>query len=210
MLAVASAVVVAHTGFGTMFNRLSNVTETREGLPATRAGTWAVAIDKIKKDPWFGEGPFFLSSAMAEDLGKIRAEFKDLGEVRTAYDPYPHSLYLYLLRTVGIVGLMAFLWFFWRTWYTLYGALQRGRLSEYSSAIVRLGLVLIPTFLAAQITLEFNRPGTMDYAQFIFALLGLLVGVSDRVVDSMPQPGAAPADRSGAQDRRSGSDRMTA
>ena len=48
--------------------------------------------------------------------------------------------------------------------------------------MLRLGLLLIVTFLAAQITLEFNRPATMDYAQFIFALMGLLVGLGDRFV----------------------------
>ena len=41
-------------------------------------------------------------------------------------------------------------------------------------------MLLIPAFLIAQVTLEFNRPTTMDYAQFIFALVGLLVGVADR------------------------------
>jgi O-antigen ligase len=95
-------------------------------------------------------------------------------------DPYPHSLYLYLLRTVGIVGLFAVVGFFVQTSLVLRRALQREASDSYRSAIVRLGLVVIAAFLVEQVRLEFNRQETIDYAQFVFALMGLLVGVSDR------------------------------
>ncbi len=110
----------------------------------------------------------------------MRAEFEDLGNLSTAFDPYPHSLYLYQLRTVGIFGLVAVLAFFLRAWRIVYVSTRRETGGDYRSAFVRLGLLLIPAFLVAQITLEFNRPDTIDYAQFILALMGLLVGSSDR------------------------------
>jgi O-antigen ligase len=169
VLVIASVVAINYTSFGTMYERMGRITETENGVPSTRALTWPVAIEKIRHHPWLGEGPFFVYPEAAEKLGWLR----------TAYDNYPHSLYLYLLRTVGIVGLVAVLWFFGRVWFTLYRTRKRA-LTPYRSGLIRLGLLLIPAFLIAQITLEFNRPSTMDYAQFIFALMGLLIGLGDR------------------------------
>jgi O-antigen ligase len=181
VLAIAGTIVATYTDFGLMFSRLETVTETEKGVPTTRALTWPVAIEKIKLYPWLGEGPHFFTAEDAEALGEPRA----------TGDPYPHSLYLYLLRTVGIVGLVAVLGFFLRTWRILYGTLHRESLEGHRSAIVRLGLLLIPAFLVEQITLEFNRPDTMDYAQFIFALMGMLVGTSDRHANTAQAPEAA-------------------
>ena len=127
-----------------------------------------------------GEGPFFVDAGTAEELGWLRSEMS----------PYPHSLYLFLLRTIGVIGLLPFVWFFIQAWRILYATLKREPVDDYSSALLRLGLILIVAFLIAQVTLEFNRVATIDYAQFIFALVGLLVGVADR--QSQPAPvGAA-------------------
>ena len=139
-------------------------------MPTTRALTWPVAIEKIKQHPWVGEGPFFVNPEAGQNLGMLP------GDV----DPYPHSLYLFLLRTIGIVGLVPILWFFMQSWRLLYQSQRRAGIGSYTSAILRVGMLLIPAFLIAQVTLEFNRPTTIDYAQFIFALVGLLVGVADR------------------------------
>jgi O-antigen ligase len=91
-----------------------------------------------------------------------------------------------MLRTVGIVGLVPFVWFFVQAWRILYAKFKRGPVEEYSSALLRLGMILIIAFLMAQVTLEFNRPATIDYAQFIFALVGLLVGIADRRQHAVP------------------------
>jgi hypothetical protein len=179
-LVVASAVAIYFTDFDRMFNRLDRVTETNEGYPQTRSNTWPIAIEKIKKDPWFGRGPYYPQAHQLTKSGEIRTEFAELGELTTAFDPYPHCLYLYLLRTVGIVGLIPVVGFFLGSAAVLYAAVRRGSTDPYRLAITRLGLLLIMAFLVAQITLEFNRSETMDYAQFIFALMGLLIGTSDR------------------------------
>jgi O-antigen ligase len=159
---------------------METVTEMENGIPKTRQEGWPVAIEKIKRHPWFGEGPHFFAIDDAKETGQIQAEFEDLGDVQTIYDAYPHSLYLYLLRTVGIFGLVAVVGFFMRAWCILLRAPRAGPEEEYGSAITRLGLFLIPAFLISQVTLEFHRPSTMDYAQFVFALIGLLIGISDR------------------------------
>ena len=110
VLVLASALAISYTGFGRMFERLENVTETQDGVPTTRALTWPVAIEKIKQHPWVGEGPFFVNPEAGQNLGMLP------GEV----DPYPHSLYLFLLRTIGILGLVPILWFFLQSWRLLY------------------------------------------------------------------------------------------
>ena len=169
-LALAAAVAVSYTNFNVMFERLETVTETKEGVPSTRSTTWPEAIERIKKDPWLGEGPHFVDVETAEKLGVLR----------TSYDPFPHSLYLFLLRTVGIIGLCAVLWFFVAAWRVIFRASRIRFVGSYRATFLRVGLVLIPAFLIDQIRLEFNRPSTMDFAQFVFALIGAFVGLSDR------------------------------
>lgn len=180
VLAGSAAFAVAFTDFNRMFQRMETVTETEGGIPATRQGGWPIAIEKVRANPWFGEGPHFWTREDAEDFRQAPFEFEPGGAVTTAYDNYPHSLYLYLLRTVGLFGLLAVVAFFVGAWYVFNSAVKHEP-TGYRSALVRLGLFLIPAFLISQLTLEFHRPKTMDYAQFIFALVGLLVGVSDRL-----------------------------
>lgn len=182
---VASALMAALTGFGNMFTRLEKVTATEDGLPMTRAGTWSFAFDKIRRDPWFGEGPHFFRAEDAEIMGVMPSRFEDLSEVVRAFDPYPHSLYLFLLRTVGIIGLVAMLWFFAQVVFELRKSIKRSNVTEASRAFAKVGIVVVGAFLVTQITLEFNRTGTLDYAQFIFALMGLFLGVADRTVASV-------------------------
>jgi len=180
VLAVASVVAINYTRFGSMLERLQSVTETANGVPQTRAQTWPIAVEKIKRSPWFGEGPYFMTQEEAENMGMMRNELDESGQTDTRYDPYPHSLYLYLLRTVGVVGLAAVILFFVRAWLSLRRSVARQARDGAASPLVRAGMIVIPAFLIAQITLEFNRVTSMDYAQFIFALIGLLVGLGDR------------------------------
>lgn len=177
---IASALMAALTGFGNMFNRLARVTETEDGLPQTRAVTWSFALDKIRRDPWFGEGPHFFRAEDAEIMGVMPSRFEELGDVVRAFDPYPHSLYLFLLRTVGVLGLLTMLWFFAQVIFELRRSLRRQQIADRSRGLVKAGIIVVGAFLVTQITLEFNRTGTLDYAQFILALMGLFIGISDR------------------------------
>lgn len=180
VITVVAALAVNFTDFNRLFTRMENVTEIEGGVPTTRAGGWPVAIEKIKRDPWFGEGPYFWTAEDAETRDQLQTQFEEGGAISTAFDPYPHSLYLYLLRTVGIFGLVAVVGFFVAAWWILFRSLRRETSAGYQSAVVRLGLFLIPAFLISQVTLEFIRPSTLDYGQFIFALVGLVIGMSDR------------------------------
>jgi len=177
---IATAGMAAITGFGNILRRLESVAQTEDGMPMTRAGTWPLAIEKIKRDPWLGEGPHFFRAEDAETMGIMPSRFEDLGDVVRTFDPYPHSLYLFLLRTVGVVGLIAVLWFFIGVTLELRKALLRTDMSARGRAFAKSGIVLIGAFLVTQITLEFNRTATIDFAQFVLALMGLLLGISDR------------------------------
>jgi O-antigen ligase len=170
-LAIASAIAISYTDFGRMYERMDNVAEVENGVPAGRAGAWTPSLEKLGESPWVGEGPLFLTPEHGEMLGQLR----------TTFDPYPHSLYLYLIRTVGVVGLIAVVWFFIQVWLIVYAGWKRESADAYRSAILRFGVLLIPAFLIDQVRLEFNRPAWLDFAQFILALMGLLVGAADRV-----------------------------
>lgn len=177
---VATAGMAALTGFGNILRRLETVTQTEDGMPMTRADTWPLAIEKIKRNPWLGEGPHFFRAEDAETMGIMPSRFEELGDVVRTFDPYPHSLYLFLLRTVGIVGLIAVLWFFVQVALELRKSLRRTDLNARGMAFAKSGIVVIGAFLVTQVTLEFNRTATIDFAQFILALMGLLLGMADR------------------------------
>lgn len=179
-LVIMSVTIAAFSDFGNMFHRLGGVTETENGMPMTRAVTWEKSLEKIKRHPWFGEGPHFFRVEDAFILRVLDAKFEDLSDVESRYDPYPHSLYLFLLRTVGVVGLCAVLWFFIQVALELRMALRRGLVAGHTRAMVKAGVIVVCAFLVTQVTLEFNRTATIDYAQFVLALMGLLLGVGDR------------------------------
>jgi O-antigen ligase len=170
-LVIASAIAITYTDFGQLYERMGNVAEVENGVPTGRAGAWTPTLEKLGESPWVGEGPLFLTPEHGEMLGQLRSNF----------DPYPHSLYLYLIRTVGVVGLIAVVWFFVQVWFIVYAGWKRESVDAYRSAILRFGVLLIPAFLVDQVRLEFNRPTWLDFAQFILAMMGLLVGVADRV-----------------------------
>ena len=182
VLVVAATIAVTYTDFNRLFFRMDTVTETEGGIPVTRSEGWPIAVEKIKRHPWFGEGPYFWTAEDAEKIGQSQTEYLPGGALDTAFDHYPHSLYLYLLRTVGVFGLIAVVGFFVRTWLILYRGKSGAATIDYRAAFARLGVILIPTFLISEITLEFHRPSTIDFGQFIFALMGLLVGMSDRAI----------------------------
>jgi O-antigen ligase len=194
MLTLAATFAVVYTDFDQVILRMEKLSASDNmAVPEGRLEGWPAALEKVKKDPWFGEGPFFSTPEEAESTGDSPYKFEDLGEVTTSFDTYPHNLYVYLLRTVGIIGLVAVIGFFLTAWFTLFSAARRSPIGGYRTALVRLGVLLVPAFLVSQVMLEFNRPSTMDYAQFIFGLVGLLVGTGDRAVaaESVPEAVAA-------------------
>lgn len=167
-----ASVVASYTEFGQMFDRLEKTTEFEEGVPSTRAVVWPLAWETAKERPILGHGPRILQ--------RHELRFRDVPE-RQLVSPYPHSLYLYLLVTVGIVGLAAMLFFFGRVVYGLAkGAGQGVYDNDYEKGLVSVGFIVVATFLIDELKIEFLRNGTADYAQFMFALFGVFLGWADR------------------------------
>jgi O-antigen ligase len=189
LLLVAAVAVTRLTGFDLLFSRLEEVTATQGGVPQTRALVWPEAWNRFLQVPWFGQGPTW--RLPMEHLG---ATFP--GHV---YMDYPHSLYLYLLVTVGVAGFVAFGWFFLTLGRKLlYAARHVHYESPYVDGLVRLGPLLVGLFLMDQLRIEFLRPTFGDYQHFVFAFFGLWLGLAHRTprLESAPEPAmsqAAPA-----------------
>lgn len=186
LLAIASFVTLNYTSFGRLYERLANVTEMENGVPATRSEPWPIAAEKIRQHPWFGEGPRFVGT-----------EHADTGDPLAEENPYPHDLYLFLLRTVGIVGLVAVLAFFVRVWVQVHRAASAAPPGSYRGGLLRVGSLLFLCFLIDQIKIEFPRNDTIDYVHFVFALFGVLLGIADRPDDGSPVAATETAPGSG-------------
>jgi O-antigen ligase len=167
-----ASVVATYTEFGQMFDRLGKTTEFEEGVPSTRAVVWPLAWETVQERPILGHGPRILQ--------QHELRFRHVPS-RQLVSPYPHSLYLYLLVTVGIVGLSAMLFFFGRVLYGLAKGAKRGVYkNDYEKGLVSVGFIVVATFLIDELKIEFLRNGTADYAQFMFALFGVFLGWADR------------------------------
>lgn len=169
LLAGMAVIIVSYTDFDRMFERLEDTTETINGVPATRVNTWPVVWENVKVQPWLGSGPRL--RLLDDDITPYKGH---------VYMPYPHSLYLYLLATVGIFGLMAMVFFIFRVGWHLHAARNRIFESEYVMGFSKLGVLLIFAFMIDQIRIEFLRIELVDYQHFIFGMFGMWLGLADR------------------------------
>lgn len=176
ILLVISVAVFAtlSTGFDTMVNRLGDIAESSDGLPETRSRTWSESIERIKRSPWTGDGPYLLYQERAEQLGLLRSN----------YDKYPHSLYLFILRTLGVIGLASFVLLFMAITYT-FSRNNIGPGNNNQTFDLRFLRLLIAVFLVNQVTLEFIRISYIDLAQFVFAVLGTYAGAYSVQVEAI-------------------------
>ena len=148
-----------------------------------------MAWEAIEQRPLLGHGPKIQMPLSAERQG---------AHPNQLVIEHPHSLYLYLLVTVGVTGMLAFLAFFIAVVFRLYRGLRAGRhASEYEQGLIRVGLIVVAGFLVDQLKQEFLRSSTVDYAHFIFALLGAFLGWADR---ARARAGVVPAN--GPEDSR--------
>lgn len=169
VLAASSLIILTYTPFGGLFDRLQR-TEIEAGVPDTRAVVWPTAWREIEKRPIIGNGPrmhFYL-----EESGKVYPHH--------TYIPYPHSLYLYLLFTVGIPGLILFLWTQGKVLARCWRAASAGGGDSYSEDLARTGVLIIVLFLIDGLKIEQMRLSLADYWHFWFGLLGVLWAVAGR------------------------------
>jgi O-antigen ligase len=168
----ASVLIIAYTDFGQMFDRLQKTTETEDGLPATRAVTWPIALENIKEKPWVGHGPRLVL--------QHEMRFRELPEEQLV-SRYPHNLVLHLLVTVGVIGTVTMMYFLISGLWRIYIGSKRGRfVSQYEAGLVVVGLLVVIGILVDELKIEFLRSSTVDYAHFVFALYGIFMGWADR------------------------------
>ena len=94
-------------------------------------------------------------------------------KVQRGYVPLgfnPHSLYLFLLLTIGIVGFTMYMIFF----FLLIGRWWKWRRQQHDDPMIegmpRLALVIMFVFLITEYRIEFLRFTVNDYQQYMFAL----------------------------------------
>ena len=164
LLAMTAVAVVTFSEFNVMFDRLKETHVVGYELD-TRAGIFEILAEKIAEKPILGHGPRLF---MPDPETKIRRGYLPLGF-------NPHSLYLFLLYTVGAIGLIMYMVFFlllvhrWWVW----------RRQMYDDPMVegipRFALVIMFVFLLTEYRIEFLRFVMNDYQQYMFALWGTLL-----------------------------------
>jgi hypothetical protein len=162
VLIVASAVTLYFSEFNVIYDRLLG-TNTEGVVLDTRQKVWPAAWQMILESPYVGHGP--------------RLHHPDGKEYQLI--SYPHSLYLFILYTVGIVGLVGNMVFFGCVIIKIVKATSEKINDEILDGLPKLGLLIIGLFLISQIRIELFRFMTGDYQHYFFALLGFFVAVSD-------------------------------
>lgn len=172
---VMSALIIQFTDYNVLFDRLGK-TEVKEGVIDSRSVTWPMAWEAIKEQPLLGYGPRL---RLNQDMIYPITGHKPI--------PYPHSLPLFLLYTLGIVGLIAYTVFFALLMWRLYSGSRIRQLNE-SSGLAKLGFLLLVLFLLDQIKIEFLRFIQSDYQAIIFTLFGGLLAMADKARTPISQP----------------------
>jgi O-antigen ligase len=175
-ITATALIVVNFTQFGNLFDRLQETEFTEQGIPDTRQNTWPAAWAQIVKDPIIGHGP------------RLRFPLEDKQGVRYdhhEYIKYPHSLYLFLLFTVGVPGMLVFLWFLLSIMYRCWRAMSHFDSSPYYADLARTGFLLVLLFLIEGIKIDQMRFNLADYWHFFFALCGVFVASTARVAQTV-------------------------
>jgi O-antigen ligase len=176
IFSTASAITIYFTQYDTFWNRLTG-TKFQGITPDTRKQVWEIATAAIKEKPILGWGPRKASMG--------RQQFIDeQGHQRNpdySAIPSPHSLYLFLLYTLGIVGLGAYLIFFIAIYNRFFSSYKYKSGDIFFNNLPKLGIIIMTVFLIDQIKLEFLRFRLNDYQQYIFALFGAFLAFSDKL-----------------------------
>ena len=169
-LSAASYVTVNYTKFDRLYDR-QDATEFEGALPDTRATTWQTSWDFITEKPVLGHGPRLQLSRAGDELFR--------GHVQITY---PHNLYLYVLYTIGFVGMIAYLAFFGSIIRRYWKNASWNCGDDLSDGMSKLALLMVVIIAVDQLKIEFLRFLTVDYLQFIFALLAIYLGIGDSKV----------------------------
>lgn len=163
---IAATVILENTKYNILFERIET-TEFEGYVPDTRQG-WFVLWDRIIEKPIIGHGP------------RMRIDIATAASIK-GYKmlPFPHSMYLFLIYTLGLVGLFVYMWFFyvlgmqyWRA-----GVINRAK-DPFLRGLPILGFIVLIVILASQVRMEMFRYIRHDYQQYIFMLLAAFLAFS--------------------------------
>ena len=91
---------------------------------------------------------------------------------------YPHSLYLYILYTIGIVGFLAYTNLAVNYWRRLSRTRRLGRNYQgIGKGLPTLGMIVFVLFMIDQFKIEFLRPYLLDYQHYIAAIFGMFASL---------------------------------
>ncbi|MDZ7859560.1 MAG: O-antigen ligase family protein [Candidatus Krumholzibacteriota bacterium] len=156
VIVVLEGFVANYTTSGSLFDRVVKTTFQRGIIPTNRLGTWAPAIERGMKHPWFGQGPGW--------------------DFSTGFNVgfWPHNLYLFYFNSLGIFGLLAFLFLIYRLVKSTFSGIKASiTRSPFPEAFMKILHVVIVIFLFDQIKIEYLRNST--YTFFIWSLFGIIV-----------------------------------
>ncbi len=169
MLTVASYIMIKHTDFNVIYERLMS-TQMKGITPDTRSG-WPFVIEKILEKPVLGHGPRLVTTSDYDE--RVRWPKGQIGF-------YPHNLYLYILYSMGLVGFLAY--GIWAIGYL--NILRRlnkmlGVEDEFVAGLPRLGIIVFLVFLFDQMKVEFLRWYFLDFQHYLSALFGMFCGLAN-------------------------------
>jgi len=164
---LVSVVVINFTTFNRLYDRLA-ATEIEGAIPDTRKKAWPHVWERFQEHPVLGHGPRI---RLIEEEDRRIPGHEMMG--------YPHSMYLFILYSLGIVGLAAYLLFFASLFMKMRGARPYVSDNPYLNGIPRLGQIVLLAVLVSEIRIEMFRYSLMDYQNFFFMFMGMVIGVAD-------------------------------
>lgn len=186
-LTLMALIAINFTEFGRLFERLEETEISEEGIPDTRQGLWLPTLEEIAKSPIIGHGP-----RMAFYLESRGVRYKHHDPVR-----YPHSLYLFLLYTVGVPGLILFMLMLLTILFRCWRAMSMPNAPPYYADLARTGAIVLLLFMIDGIKIDAMRHALADYWHLFFGLCGVFVAACDRC---QIQSGLAESNRLGLAD----------
>lgn len=190
VLVIAGILIVQYTPYNLLFVKLEGTEFVHGVVPDSRIG-WISMWDEVVSKPVFGHGPRL---RMMNEHNRRIPGYRSI--------PYPHSLYMYLMYTVGLVGLLAYLWFFaalaHRYWKGGYGWPKDPLLRGFPL----LGLTILVMFMASETRIEMFRFHLHAYQQYMFMLFGAFLAFSHLAREQKPTGDKVDTGEDGGKDDR--------
>jgi O-antigen ligase len=137
---VSAVAIINFSQFNVLFDRLGD-TQVEKGLVDSRSVIWPLAWDRISDKPVLGHGPRL----------RLMDEENRAFPQGHQFMPFPHSLYLYILYTLGIVGLLVYLGFFFRLLYRYKSAMRLRLPDMFEKNVPRLAVLLWVVIMLDQV-----------------------------------------------------------